>query len=210
MFGLFRRKSKIASCDALADFIDAQAAFVAQKGIYEYSRARAGHYSKVMFNEPSFVSAAEVARWSAFPLGLAMVAEVADSALRRAAPALDGVTAAVEAATLAVFDRYPVPDALGQQNWQAAREALLVRLGYLKMHGPKRALDISGPYEQSYFDLMPIHEKLRKPDFPTLGNYLRVSLCNIHDELTTRLDIPPLSADIDRHAHPASAAASNG
>jgi hypothetical protein len=210
MFEWFRRKPRIASCDALADFIDAQAAFIAQKGIFEYSRARAGHYSKVMFNEPDFVSAAEVARWSAFPLGLGMAAEVADSALRRTAPGLEGVTDAVEAATLTVFDRYPVPDALGPQKWREIRQALSVRLGYLKMHGPKRALDISAPYEQPYFDLMPIHEKLRKPDFPTLGNYLRVSLCNIYDEFIARLDIPALSTDIARRAGAAPAIASNG
>jgi hypothetical protein len=210
MFGFFKRKPKIASCDALADFVDAQAAFIAQKGIYEYSRARSGHYSKVLFRESEFLNAVEVARWSAFPLGLGMAAEVADSALRRTAPALDGVTAAVEAAALKVFDRYPVPAALGEQKWREAREALLVRLGYLKMHGPKRALDISGPYEQSYFDLMPIHEKLRKPDFPTLGNYLRVTLCNIYDELATRLDIPALSAESAQTEGRAPATASNG
>ena len=209
MFGLFRRKPKIGSCDALADFIDAQAAFIVQKGIYEYSRARAGHYSKVLFRESGFHEAVEVARWSAFPLGLAMVAEAADSALRRAAPTLEGVTAAVEAATLKVFDRYPVPAALGVETWGATREALVVRLAHLRLHGPKRALDITGPYEQSYFDLMPIHEKLRKPDYPTLGNYLRVSLCNIYDEFTDRLDGPAMAADIARTEPSAPAAASN-
>jgi hypothetical protein len=108
-----------------------------------------------------------------------------------------------------VFDRYPVPAALGAETWRAAREALVVRLAYLKLHAPKRALDITGPYEQSYFDLMPIHEKLRKPDFPTLGNYLRVSLCNIYDEFMDRLDGPALSADIARTESRAPAVASN-
>jgi len=208
MFGLFRRKPKIVSCDALADFIDAQAAFIVQKGIYEYSRARAGHYSKVLFRESQFQQAVEVSRWRGFPLGLAMVAEVVDSALRRMVPGVSGVTAAVEATTLTVFDRYPVPAALGPYKWQMAREALVLRLAYLKLHGPKRAIDITGPYEKSYFDLMPIHEKLRKPDFPTLGNYLRVSMCNIYDEFTAQLDIPALSAEIAQ-MEPAPAIASN-
>ncbi len=52
MFGLFRRKPKIGSCDALADFIDAQAAFIVQKGIYEYSRARARPLLKSSFVNP--------------------------------------------------------------------------------------------------------------------------------------------------------------
>ena len=68
----------------LADFIDQRAAFVAQKGIYEYSRARAGHYAKVLFSEPEFQAAADNSRWRAYPLGLAMVAELAEGLLRPA------------------------------------------------------------------------------------------------------------------------------
>ena len=55
-----------------------------QKGLYEYSRARAGHYSKVLFREPSFQAAVEVSRWRAYPLGLAIVAEAVAGVLRAA------------------------------------------------------------------------------------------------------------------------------
>ncbi len=41
---------------------------------------------------------------------------------------------------------------------------------------------------------MPIHEKLRGSDFPTIRNYLRVTLCNIHDEFTKRLDAAAVAA----------------
>ena len=69
---LFRRRPPIGDLDALADFIDAQSAFITQKGIYEYSRARAGHYAKVLFAEEEFALSVERARWQAFPLGLSM------------------------------------------------------------------------------------------------------------------------------------------
>ena len=78
----------------------------------------------------------------------------------------------------------------------------------VRVFSSSRAIDITGPYEKSYFDLMPIHEKLRKPDFPTLGNYLRVSMCNIYDEFTAQVDIPALSAEIAQ-MEPAPALASN-
>ena len=48
---LFRPRPPIRDREALADFIDSQSAFIVQKGIYEYSRARAGHYAKVLFAE---------------------------------------------------------------------------------------------------------------------------------------------------------------
>ena len=35
---------------------------------------------------------------------------------------------------------------------------------------------------------MPIHEKLRGRDYPTTHNYLKVTLCNIHEEMTKRMD----------------------
>ena len=67
---LFRPRPPIRDREELADFIDAQSAFIVQKGIYEYSRARAGHYAKVLFAEEGFAQSVEHARWQAFPLGL--------------------------------------------------------------------------------------------------------------------------------------------
>ncbi|MGH8335857.1 MAG: hypothetical protein ACRETL_03315, partial [Gammaproteobacteria bacterium] len=75
---LFRRPPPIRDLDALADFIDAQSAFITQKGIYEYSRARAGHYAKVLFAEKGFALSVELSRWQAFPLGLSMVGEMVE------------------------------------------------------------------------------------------------------------------------------------
>ena len=89
LFDFFRRRRPISDTRELADFIDENSAFLVQKAIYEYSRARAGHYSKVLFAEPDFHKAVEQSRWRAYPLGLAMVAEVVDSVVefrRRPAP----------------------------------------------------------------------------------------------------------------------------
>jgi hypothetical protein len=193
LFDLFRRRPPIRDVDALAEFIDRNAAFLVQKGIYEYSRARAGHYSKVLFSEPGFLAAVELSRWRAYPLGLAMVGEVVDSVLaaHSAADRL-AVLSALTQLALSVFDHYPIPAALGVPDWAAARAELEHRLQLVGLHPPKRAVDIPEPLAEIYFNLMPIHEKLRGPDFPTLRNYLRVTLCNIHDELTKHIDAPAL------------------
>ena len=82
LLDIFRRKPPIRDAAAVADFMDENAAFLMQKGIYEYSRARAGHYAKVLFREPTFHAAVEESRWRAYPLGLAMVAEVVEGVLR--------------------------------------------------------------------------------------------------------------------------------
>src|SRR4029453_6947629 len=107
LLDIFRRPPPIRAGSALPEFIDGNAAFVAQKGIYEYSRARAGHYSKVLFREQEFQTAPDRSRWRAYPLGLAMVTELVEGVLR---PHLDDRRAALDkliAISLSAFDQYP-------------------------------------------------------------------------------------------------------
>jgi hypothetical protein len=193
---LFRRPPPIADAAALSDFIDRQAAFLMQKGIYEYSRARAGHYSKVLFREQGFINAVEGSRWRAYPLGLAMVAELVEGVLLPHAEDRQRQLEGLNALVLSVFDHYPVPAALGERAWSEQRAELVRRLQLMGLHAPKRAFDICEPWAATYFDLMPIHEKLRGSDYPTIRNYLRVTLCNIHDELTKRIDAPALATTL--------------
>lgn len=190
----FRPRPPIADLNALADFIDEQSAFVTQKGIYEYSRARAGHYAKVLFAEKEFQDAVERSRWSAFPLGLAMVGELVEGVMRPLAPADGGLDPeGLRKLVVSVFDRYPVPASLGEQAWSNARAELARRLELVGLHPPKRAMHIPEPFAKTYFELLPIHKQLRGRDFPTTHNYLKVTMCNIHDELTKRMDAKALT-----------------
>ena len=59
---IFRSRPPIREHHELAQFIDENAAFLVQKGIYEYARARAGHYAKVLFKEAPFREAVERSR----------------------------------------------------------------------------------------------------------------------------------------------------
>jgi hypothetical protein len=194
LIDLFRRKPPIRDQAALAGFIDENSAFLVQKGIYEYSRARAGHYSKVLLREAEFQRAVEVSRWRAYPLGLVMVTEMVEGVLRAEIAGPHAALEALSALTLGVFDRYPVPDALGDQAWSELRAELTRQLALIGLHPVKRVIDIPEQWAKIYFDLMPIHEDVRTRDLPTTRNYLRVTMCNIHDELAKRLDLPAVAA----------------
>src|ERR1044071_8062902 len=181
----FRKPEPIRDAAALAEFIDGNAAFVTQKGLYEYSRVRAGHYAKVMFKEETFQQAIEHARWRAYPLGLAMIAEVVDSVLHlEKAHGRQINLEQLREMVLSIFDRYPVPPSIGTGAWRGMRDERDRRLKLIDLHPPKRAKDIQEPYAEAYFDTMPIHEQLLGRDFPTTKNYLKVTLCNVHDELS--------------------------
>jgi hypothetical protein len=185
----FRGGPPIRDAQALADFIDEHAAFLMQKGIYEYSRARAGHYAKVLFRESGFQEAVERSRWQAYPLGLAMVAELVEGVLRPHCADRHLQLDALSALVLGVFDRYPVPAALGEQTWSEARAELARRLQLIGLHAPKRAFDICEPWTNDYFSLLPIHESVRASEFPTIHNYLKITSCNIHDEFSRRAHV---------------------
>jgi len=82
IFGFFRRRPPIRKVAELADFIDEQSAYLVQRYIYDYTQARSGPYSKSLLIRPDFMQAVERSRWSAYPLGLAMVGEMVEGVLR--------------------------------------------------------------------------------------------------------------------------------
>ncbi len=140
---------------------------------------------------PGFHAAAEEARWRAYPLGLAMVAEVADNVLHsdgRTPIARTGLSSSARwssRCSTAIRSRPRSAPILGATCAPSSTR----RLKLIRLHPPKRAMDIPETYVKLYFDAMPIHEKLKKSDFHTTHNYLKVVLCNVHEELTKRIDL---------------------
>jgi hypothetical protein len=200
-FDLFRRAAPIGTRDALMDFLDRQSAFLAQKGIFEYSRARAGPYGNILFDDTSFQAELEKSRWLAFPAMLAMVGEAVEGVLRPGAgdhrPAmLQNLTAAA----LATFDRYPVPPQLTAPAWAGLRSGVEQDFALLSFHPVKRAMDIPARFIDRYVAAMPIHEKLLAKDIPTIHNYLKSNLCNVHEVFVRRANVPAL-VEVLTHPH---------
>jgi hypothetical protein len=87
----------------------------------------------------------------------------------------DEVLRGISAAALAIFDRYPTPATLNADIWMEARRQLEHDLTLIGLHGIKRVMDIPIRYVDRYVASMPIHEKLRTKDAPTIHNYLRTN-----------------------------------
>jgi hypothetical protein len=185
----FQSKPPIRDTQELADFVDENAAFLVQKGIYDYARARSGHFAKVMLSDEGFQAALNKARWSAYPLGLMMVGELVDTVLvtqsgedRRAV--LDPLIKLV----LSVFDRYPVPESQTPEQWKQARDEVALHLERLSTHPPKRAIDIPEQFAERYFSLMPFDKPFLTPDAPTARGFMQLALVSMQEELTKRMD----------------------
>jgi hypothetical protein len=76
----------------------------------------------------------------------------------------------------------------GRIEWGKPRAELARRLQSVGLQPPQRPTDIPEPFVQSHFDRMPIHGKLRRAESSTTCNTLRVTMCNIHDELARRVE----------------------
>ena len=69
------------------------------------------------------------------------------------------------------------------------RRSVALDLDLIGTHAIKHAKDIPERFAEAYFNMMPNDESRAAAVSATIRNYLRVSLCNIHDELSTRIDV---------------------
>jgi hypothetical protein len=200
---LLTRKSRppVATSDELADFLAAQTAYVAQRTVLEYCRARTGLNWDKLFREQAFIDSLEVCRWEAYVEVLAEVAELALILLRRQSPAdpqayLPGVAAAAGAALL----RHPVPG--HRTSWHEASAVVEQHLAQSLLAAP-RAVHLAGfGAADAIFDRLPIHPDLRREDREMFRNSVRFALCRVFDEMTRRLDVPALAQALRRSAEP--------
>ena len=201
---LLTRKTRppVATLDELADFLAAQTAYVSQRTVLEYCRARTGLNWDKLYREQAFVDSLEVCRWEAYAEVLAEVAELALILLRRQGPAepqvyLPGMAAAVGAA----LRRHPVPG--HRSSWDGAAAAIGQHLAQSLLAAP-RAVHLAGfGAADAIFARLPIHPDLRREDREMFRNSMRFALCRVFDEMTRRLDIAALAQSLHGGAQPA-------
>lgn len=194
LLDLFRKATPVDTLAALDDFVDGRAAFLVQKCIYEYCRARSGVLAQKLFKEPSFIAAMDGARWRNFPICLGHVTEMVAETLRpHAGGDVAGLTDGMIALAGRTMSRYPVPAGLGADGWAAARARIAERLRTASLAAPKAVKDIPLEDYQAFFDQLPIHESLRGHDFILVRNNLRVNLCRAFEDFVAVADLPVLA-----------------
>jgi hypothetical protein len=194
----FRRKPPIRDLMSLADFIDEQSAFLVQKGIYDYSRARSGHFAKIMLADKGFQNALNRSRWRAYPLGLSMIGETVEATLAPQVGDRRAVLDPLIALVLSVYDRYPRPEALTQEEWALGRDELKLHLERLSTHPPKRIIDIPAPFAERYFAMMPFDKPLLTPDAPTARGFLQLQLVSVQEQLSRRMNAADMARQLQR------------
>jgi hypothetical protein len=189
----FRRPAAIADIPALTDFLDGRSAFIVQKCIFEYSRARSGLLSSKLFKEPAFLAALDESRWRNYPLALQNVALMAEHALR---PDAAEVAAAMREGLIAcvarICARYPLPTGFEPGFWDGALERVARRLRQAGLAAPHAIKDLPHETAKEFFAQLPIHPEIRGFDFQLITNNVRANLCRAYEEFLAAADRPAL------------------
>lgn len=193
----FRRPPPIVDRASLGKFLDTRAAFLVQKGIFDYVRGRSGPFFTMMLEDEGFKLALEEARWKSYPLSLSVVTEMAYGVLLPLTGEPVRLVGVLRGIALEVLDRYPVPAPLGEERWSALRTEMVQRIDGISLHPPKFAKDIPIPFAKTFFDNMPIAEKLRENDFEQIREQLRVNVISMHRDFNKYADLPRLAAAIE-------------
>ncbi|HEY6631748.1 MAG TPA: hypothetical protein VIZ90_09870 [Rhizobiaceae bacterium] len=195
--GLFRRHEPIADAAGLAVFMDARAAFMAQKCVVEFCRVRSGVYWQKLFSEKEFQAELAKSRWLSYPPAYAMVAEMAEGALRPIAGMrqrkLPGVLANLAKQT---FAKYKVPEGATEEFWAEAAELVEARLEATQAGPPRPVRKIPDPTARLVFDVLPIHKDIVTNDYDYIFNNLRMNLLRAHEDLLKAGDLEAVVDDL--------------
>ena len=193
-----RRWAPVTTGEELADFVAAQTAYVAQRSVIEYCRARTGLNWEKLSLEQTFLDRLEVCRWEAYAIVLAEVAELALIRLRRDGVAdpeayLPGLVAAAQAALL----RHPVPS--HRTDWGDAAEAIERHLARAVLAAPRPVHLLGIGSADAIFDLLPIHADLRPQDREMFRNSVRFAICGAFDAMSRCMEVAALEAALLAH-----------
>lgn len=168
---------------------------LAEQTVQNYTSQRAGPHAQAVFADAAFRAALEQARSEAYPLALAMVAELAGGVLRSHAGANEqALMAGLLKLTLDLFDRKGVPKAVGDVAWSGARQEVSSALDEASSRPVKAISAIVEASAGLFLALMPLHPMLAADDFPALRASLEATLGEIREKLVRRADLPAVAA----------------
>jgi hypothetical protein len=189
----FRGPEPVNSRKELAEFLTAEAAFLAQKSTIEYCRARAGMQWQKLFGEAAFNEALERCRWEAFALVLADMIVLTEGRLRAASGGLSlDLAETLSTSYEQILNAHPTP--AHRADWLDRIEALRQRLARAQLAAPARTDEIAGVSGRAIFDLLPIHPRLRGHDRLMIFNHIRFGMLTFAERFDRRVQARAVTA----------------
>jgi hypothetical protein len=184
----FLRRRPLASPEALAQFLHAQAAYVAQKTVLDYCRVKAGRSERQLFADPDFQAALAHCRWQVFFSALTDVTALIEAHLRPHAGGREGALAAALAPLHATALLSEPPPAEEAASAAAARDTLPHHLASLQAEPALPAHRLPLLAEPVLFATLPIHAEQRQGESLAIKGALRFQIVSTQQELERRFD----------------------
>jgi hypothetical protein len=191
LLDLFRRRRD--APEALAGFLHAQAAFVAQKTVVDYCQVKAGLRAPLHFANADFQAALQHCRWQVFFAAASDLTAMIEALLRPLVPASDAALAAALARRHAEAIRAEPPPAGEVASGEARIEALPRHLAALQAAPPLPADRLPLLAEPVLFATLPIHPDQRPGEEPAIRGALRFHVVSTGQEFERRFDLPAVA-----------------
>ncbi|MCT8996983.1 hypothetical protein [Chelativorans intermedius] len=193
--GLRRERGPIDTVEALARFAHTRAAFVAQKKLYGYLKARMGTRYPSMFEDDVFVQSINIAKWHVFAACLSDIC-VHAAAHVAAAGAMEGEAA--RRLALRCYDaglaanREAVEDPAMPAVW---RSAFLERLQAIHWENLAAGGDSFTESPRALYRWAPIADELKRHDREIVENSIRFAWVEIARDLRSRAAFNAVAED---------------
>jgi hypothetical protein len=100
------------------------------------------------------------------------------------------------ATVLEHFDRRPVPPAIREVEWRAARADVERSLNDLARAAPRTAEAVVQDNSSFFLAIMPLHAKLGRDDFAALTGQLKLLLSQIQEAFAQRANLLALAGEL--------------
>jgi len=196
---LFPRPEPIADRAALGRFLDSRAAFLAQKGIVEFCRVRAGIHWQKLFAEEEFRHALSRSTWQAYGPALALVCEMVEAAVRpHAGIDRQNAARAIVAIARERYLAYPIPAGFTAEQWAAGLDLVVRAIEERQGEASRPVRDMPRQMARLVFAALPLHPSIVTNDADYIHNNLRMNLLRSHDDFLAVADLPALARDLLR------------
>ncbi|MBL8672619.1 MAG: hypothetical protein JNK11_18320 [Alphaproteobacteria bacterium] len=193
--GIVGSAAPIATGAALGSFLSGHAAFIAQRTVLDYCRAKTGLFSYALFEEEAFKLAYDKCRWEGYAAVMGDLFLVAEGHLRE-----DGTDGArIVEPLVALYRRHlteKAPPDHRAQGWDDVLAAFESRLRLSVAARPKSPAESVSASAHQIFVNLPIHHIYSSRDEEVILGSVQFRALAMWQELQRRVDRAAVAADL--------------
>ncbi len=190
----FLPKPRIRSVAALQQFLDGEAAYLAQRSVVDFVRNELGSLSAQAFDDPRFQAKLTVSRWDGFAAILADMVGLAHAHLLAAGVPRATLDARLGDLYAAILAGHPAPDHR-PQGWSTEVAALQTRLATRPI-GPVNPQADATATGSMVFDPLPFVPRDPAESRTVLSNAFAFGLIAFNDRLRRLLVVAPIRDEL--------------